>query len=99
VIVLEVNADGILAIKGESEPKVAGHGDYPTSFLTAPERMQPPARNIHVFCAGRSIQSVQHSIEARTMLVRNSARSAIGEEPDETFVAKGTDHVTAKRKL
>jgi hypothetical protein len=98
VIVLEVNADGILAIKGESEPKVAGHGDCPTSFLIAPERMQPPARNVHVFCAGRSIQTVQHSIDPRTMLVRDSARSAIGEEPGKAFMAKGTDHVTAKRK-
>jgi hypothetical protein len=32
------------------------------------------------------------------MLVRNSARSAIGEETGEAFVAKGADHVTARRK-
>jgi hypothetical protein len=32
------------------------------------------------------------------MLVRNSARSAIGEEPGEAFVTKGADHVAAKRK-
>ena len=98
MIVLEVNGDGILAVKRESEPQVAGHRNCPTSFLIAPERMQPPARNIHVFCAGRGIQTVQHSIDPRTMLVRNSARPAIGEEPGEAFVAKGADHVTAKRK-
>ncbi len=98
MIVLEVNADGILAVKRESEPKVAGHRNCPTSFPIAPERMQPPARDVHVFCAGRSIQTVQHSIDPRTMLVRNSARSAIGEEPGEALVAKGADHVTAKRK-
>ena len=98
MIVLEVNADGILAFKGESEPKVAGHGHCPTSFPIAPKRMQPPSRNVHVFCAGRSIQAVQHSIDPRTMLVRNSARSAIGEEQGEAFMAKGTDHVAAKRK-
>jgi hypothetical protein len=98
VIVLEVNANSILAVKGETEPKIAGHGDCPTSFLIAPERVQPPARNVHVFCAGRSIQTVQHSIDPRTMLVRNSARSALGEEPGEAFMAKGANHVKAKRK-
>jgi hypothetical protein len=98
VIVLEVNADGIVAVKRESEPKVAGHRNCPTSFPISPERMQPPARNVHVFSAGRSIQTVQHSIDPRTMLVRNSARSAIGEEPGEAFVTKGADHVIARRK-
>ncbi len=95
MIVLEVNADGILAIEAESEPKVARHGHCPTSFLIAPERMQPPARNVHVFCVGRSIQTVQHSIDPHTMLVWNSARFGTGEEPGEALVAKGADHVTA----
>jgi hypothetical protein len=98
VIVLEVNVDGVLAVKGESEPTVAGHGDCPTSSLIAPERMQSPAGNVHVLWTHGDIQSVQHSIDPRTMLVRNSARSAIGEEPGEAFMAKGVDHVTAKRK-
>ena len=98
MIILEVDIDGIFAIEGKSKPKVAGHGDCPTSFPIAPERMQPPARHVHVFCAGRSIQTVQHSIDPRTMLVRNSARSAIGEEPGKTSVAKGADHVTAEHE-
>ena len=98
MIVLEVNAVGIFAIEGECEPKVARHGHCPTSFLIAPERMQSPAGNVHVFCAGRSIQTVQHSIDPRTMLVRNSARFAIGEEPGEALVAKGANHLTAKHK-
>ena len=96
MIVLEVDIDGIFAIEGKSKPKVAGHGHCPTSFLIAPERMQPPARNVHVFCAGRSIQTVQHSIDPRTMLVRNSARSAIGEEPGKALMAKDANHVAAK---
>jgi hypothetical protein len=60
--------------------------------------MQPPARNVHIPCPGRSIQAVQHSIDPRTMLVWNSARSAIGEEPGKAFMAKGTDHVRAERR-
>jgi hypothetical protein len=96
VIVLEVNVDGIFAIKGESEPQVAGHGDCPTPFLIAPERMQPPARNVHIFGADGSIQTVQHSSDPRTMFVRNYARRACGEEPGEAFMAEVADHITSK---
>jgi hypothetical protein len=95
VIVLEVDVDYVLAIKGESEPKVTGHGNGPTSFPIAPEGMQSPAGNVHVLRAYGDVQSVQHSIDPRTMLVWNSACSAIGEEPGEAFVAKGADHVIA----
>jgi hypothetical protein len=94
VIVLKVNVDGIFTIKGESEPQVAGHGDCPTPFLIAPERVQPPARNVHVLCAGGSIQTVQHSSDPRTMFVRNSARGACGEELAEAFMTEVADHIT-----
>lgn len=98
MIVLEVNVDGVLAIKSEGEPKIARHGDCPIPFPVAPEGMQSPAGNVHVLWAHRDIQPVQYPIDPRTMLVRNSARFAIGEEPGEAFMAKGADHVAAKCK-
>jgi hypothetical protein len=96
VIVLEVDIDGIFAIEGKSKPKVAGHGDRPTPFPVASERMQSPAGNVHVFRADGSIQTVQHSSDPGAMLTRNSERRAFGEESSEAFVAKVADHITSK---
>ena len=96
MIVLEVNVDSIFAIKGERQSQVAGHGDRPTSFLITKEAMQPPARNVHVFCAGGSIQAVQHSSDPRTMFAGNPARRACGEQLTEAFVTEVADHITSE---
>ena len=96
MIVLEVDIDGIFAIEGKSKPKVAGHGDRPTPFPLASERMQSPTRNVHVFRADGSIQTVQHSSDPGAMLTRNSERRAFGEESSEAFVAKVADHIRSK---
>src|SRR5207244_10385965 len=41
VVILEIDVDGVLAIERESERPVAGHGDRPTPFLRAAQRMAP----------------------------------------------------------
>ena len=96
MIVLEVNVDGILAIKRERKSKVTGHGDRPTPFPIAPKRMQSPAGDIHILWTYSGIQPVQHSIDPRTMFFRNSTRSAAGEVPGDALVAEGADHSIAK---
>ena len=96
MIVLKVDVDGVLAIKGKREPKVARHLDGPASFPIALKRMQSPAGNTHVLRMDGGIQSVQHSIDSRTVCAWNSARSAFGRSPRKAFMAESADHVRVR---
>jgi hypothetical protein len=93
LIVLKVDVDGVLAIKSKRKPKVARYVDGPASFPITLKGMQSPTGNTHVLRPDGDIQSVQHSIDSRTVCAWNSARSAFGEQPGKAFMAESADHV------
>ena len=92
MVILEIDVDGVLAVEGECEAKVAGNSHRPTSFLCAAKGMEHPSGNIHVPRPGRRIEPVQHPLDARPMLGGNTPRRTGGEKPLEAFVPEAAYH-------
>ena len=92
MVILKIDVDGILAIEGKCEPKVAGHGDRPPAFSRAAQRMKPPARNVHILGPNGGVEPVQHPLDASPVFGRNAPRRTGSEKSMETFVTKRADH-------
>ena len=92
MVILEIDVDGVLAVEGECEAKVAGNSHCPTSFLCAAKGMEHPSGNIHVPRPGRRIEPVQHPLDAGPVFGRDAPGCASSKKPMKTFMPKAADH-------
>ena len=92
VIVLQVNFDGIFALKSKSQALVARHIACVSAFLRALERVPPISRQVHIRRMLGNLQAVQHAFNTGRPGGRNFAVITLGEKQLQSLVSERANH-------
>lgn len=99
MVVLVVDAVGILAGKAESETPVAAHLHSPRALAGSLQFMQVHPRQPHIARVSRRVQSAQHQAEPVDVFRLDTALVAGDEERLEPLVPKALDRHSVQCNL